>query len=265
TMGIRDSISQGILNTLIEMGKKLHKREARAPAMPESEVRAILEKELVDFLGRKTLEDVINPLLGMQDMLLCLCFLNIHLDMLTKILHTILLGVVKYFWGQMVYLLDRAKLLSMFQSRLESIDHDGLNAPSLIPEYICRYKGGLIRKHFKSLAQVMPFVIHSLVPQSVIDGWTTIGELVVLLWHTKIDDTEVYMAQLSRTIEDFLNVTAICALSILISKPKFHFLVHLPLYIQPFGPALLFSTEHYESFNHVFRLLCIHSSQQGLS
>ncbi|KIJ06683.1 hypothetical protein PAXINDRAFT_32095, partial [Paxillus involutus ATCC 200175] len=91
--------------------------------------------------------------------------------------------------------------------------------------------------------QVMPFVIHDLVPQTVMDGWTTLGELVVLLWHTKIDDVEVYLAQLTRTIEDFLNVTAICAPSILITKPKFHFLVHLPAYIRRFGPAIIFSTE----------------------
>jgi hypothetical protein len=25
------------------------------------------------------------------------------------------------------------------------------------------------------------------------DGWTTLGELVVLFWHTKIDDVEVYL------------------------------------------------------------------------
>ena len=66
-------------------------------------------------------------------------------------------------------------------------------------------------------------------------------------------------------IEDFLNITALCAPSILISKPKFHFLVHLPLYIRCFGPAIIFSTEHYESYNHVFRLTCIHSTRLGPS
>ncbi|KIK21121.1 hypothetical protein PISMIDRAFT_55280, partial [Pisolithus microcarpus 441] len=166
-----------------------------------------------------------------------------HMDTPTEILHTILLGIVKYFWGQTVHLMEKAKLLDLFQSRLDSIECDALNTPNLNSDYICRYKGALIGKHFKSLAQVMPFVIHDLVPQMVIDGWTTIGELVVLLWHTKIEDLEAYLARLSRTIEDFLNVTAICAPSILITKPKFHFLVHLPTYICHFGPAIIFSTE----------------------
>lgn len=191
--------------------------------------------------------------------------LNVHMDTPTEILHTVLLGVVKYFWGQTVFLLEKAKLLNLFQTRLDSLERDGLNAPSLNAEYICHYKGGLIGKHFKSLAQIMPFVIYDLVPKSVLDGWTTIGELVVLVWHTKINDTESYLASLTRTINDFLNVTAQCAPSILISKPKFHFLVHLPAYIRRFGPAIVFSTERYESFNHVFRLTCIYSNRRAPS
>lgn len=115
------------------------------------------------------------------------------MDTPTEILHTILLGVVKYFWGQMVFLLEKAKSLQIFQYRLESIDKDGLNAPCLNADYICHYKGSLIGKHFKSLAQVMPFIIHDLVPPTVLNAWTVIGELVVLVWHTKITDTEAYL------------------------------------------------------------------------
>ncbi|KAI6017435.1 hypothetical protein EDC04DRAFT_2870103 [Pisolithus marmoratus] len=245
TTSTQDSISLCILHTLIDLGKRLRKQEAGTPAVPESQVREALEKEFASLLQGADLEDAINPLLGMKGV-------NIHLNMPMEVLHTILLGIVKYFWTQMVFLLEKAKLLTTFQSHLDSIDRDGLNAPSLNAEYICCYKGGLIGKHFKSLAQVMPFVIHDLVPQCMMDGWTTIRELVVLLWHTEINDTEEYLACLSWTIEDFLNITCICAPSILISKPKFHFLVHLPTYIHRFGPALLFSMERYESFNHLF-------------
>ncbi|KAI0757486.1 hypothetical protein C8Q80DRAFT_1059519, partial [Daedaleopsis nitida] len=48
-----------------------------------------------------------------------------------------------------------------------------------------------------------------------------------------------------------------------ISKSKLHFLVHLPFYIRRHGPAILFSTERYESFNHVFRLTSIYSNRQA--
>ncbi|KAI0694332.1 hypothetical protein BC835DRAFT_1274657, partial [Cytidiella melzeri] len=50
-----------------------------------------------------------------------------------------------------------------------------------------------------------------------------------------------------------------------ITKPKFHFLVHLPAYIHCFGPVILFLTEHYESFNHIFWLSSIHSNWQSPS
>ncbi|OJA20984.1 hypothetical protein AZE42_10828 [Rhizopogon vesiculosus] len=256
--GLRDSTSSSIINTLVELGKKLRKREAGQPALTESEVRAKLEKELEGMLQGRTLHEAINPLLGMDG-------LNIHLDTPTEILHTILLGVVKYFWGQTAFLLEKAKLLNIFQIHLDSLEKEGLNAPSLNADYICHYKGGLIGKHFKSLAQVMPFVVHDLVPKSILDAWTVIGELVVLIWHTKIANTESYLATLSRTIGDFLNITAQCAPGILISKPKFHFLVHLPVFIRHFGPAIVFSTERYESFNHVFRLTCIFSNRRAPS
>ena len=119
---------------------------------------------------------------------------NIHLDTPTEILHTVLLGVVKYYWAQTIWLLkNRSKSLSLFQTRLASVEWNGLNAPSTNAEYICQYHGSLIRKHFKSLLQVMPFLIYDLVMQDVLHAWNIIGVLVVLLWHTEIDDMERYL------------------------------------------------------------------------
>lgn len=153
---------------------------------------------------------------------------------------------------------------------MESVNKEGLKSPTLGAEYICHYKGGLIGKHFKSLAQVMSYLVYDLVPKHVLDSWTVIGELVVLLWHTCIENVEEYLvslsilssllvltyhqAKLTHAINNFLTLSALCAPSILVTKVKFHFLVHLPAYIRRFGPAILFSTERYKSFNHVFWL-----------
>lgn len=52
---------------------------------------------------------------------------------------------------------------------------------------------------------------------------------------------------------------------LLMLKHKFHILSHLPDHILRFGPALLFSTERYESFNRIFRLCSIHSNRQAPS
>jgi len=96
----------------------------------------------------------------------------------------------------MWYLKTRSKSLTIFQTRLASTDWNGLNAPSTNAEYICQYHGSLIGKHFKSLAQVMPFLIYDIVPQDVLRAWNVIGALVVLLWHTEIEDLEGYLVRL---------------------------------------------------------------------
>ncbi|KAL0056975.1 hypothetical protein AAF712_016408, partial [Marasmius tenuissimus] len=253
--GVSDSMCGGALQAIVELGKAMYARKHPGSAnLKKEEVQAILEEEVKHVIELHG----INPLIGMPG-------IDIHQDTPTEILHTILLGVVKYFWGQTVHILEKNKEFSTFQVCLASVDISGLNIPKLSADYICAYKGSLIGKHFKSLAQLMPFLIYNLVPSKVLDAWTIIGELVVLVWHTEIEDLEDYLCKLSTTIQAFLNITAECSPSILVSKPKFHFLVHLPAYIRRFGPALIFSTERYELFNHVFRLSCIYSNRQAPS
>ncbi|KAG1722393.1 uncharacterized protein EDB91DRAFT_1240223 [Suillus paluster] len=152
--GVQDSASSSILNTLIELGKKLRKCTMGSQALPENEIEATLQKEFEELLKGGQLDNTINPLLGME-------------------------GYTS--GGRLVFLLEKAKFLPIFQYRLESVDKDRLNAPCLNADYICHYKGSLIRKHFK-------------IPPTVLNAWTVIGELVVLVWHTRITDTETYLA-----------------------------------------------------------------------
>ncbi|KAL4066878.1 hypothetical protein J3A83DRAFT_4098189, partial [Scleroderma citrinum] len=107
-----------------------------------------------------------------------------------------------------------------------------LGSTTLGADYIVCSKRSLIGCHFKSLAQVMSYLIYDLAPQTVLDGWSTIGKLVDLLWHTTIENTETYLATLSHTIEDFLPLSAQCAPSILLTKAKFHFLLYLLMFIR---------------------------------
>ncbi|EIW80127.1 hypothetical protein CONPUDRAFT_58644, partial [Coniophora puteana RWD-64-598 SS2] len=185
--GIRDTTTAPILNAVVEMGKKLRARTSAAGGLhSESDIRQKLEGELEELLRGQTAEEVINPLLGMDGV-------NIHLDTPTEVLHTVLLGVVKYLWAQTVATLDEKKLLSAFQTRLDSVDTMGLNTANVDAEYMVRHRRSLIGKHFKSLAQVMPFLIYDLVSGDVLDAWTRLGELVVLIWHTEIHDMDKYI------------------------------------------------------------------------
>ena len=183
-----------IINQLLELGKALQKRTARKPVLLEADVTARLWDELDVLLGGQSIDDRINSLLGIRG-------LDIYKDTPTKILHTILLGIVKYFWGQTAFILDKANSLKTFQTRLESINKDGLNSPTLGTDYIVRYKGGLIGRHFKSLVQVMPYLIYNLVLDMVLEGWLAIGQLVVLLWNTSIEDMECYLVSTPSFLE----------------------------------------------------------------
>lgn len=108
----------------------------------------------------------------------------------------VLLSVVKYFWGQTVWFLNKGKHFPTFQARLNSVVADGLNVPKIPADYMCQYRGGLIGKHFKTILQIMVFTVYDLVPREVLDAWLVLGRLTVLLWHTEIDDLEVYMVSL---------------------------------------------------------------------
>ena len=49
------------------------------------------------------------------------------------------------------------------------------------------------------------------------------------------------------------------------NKPKFHIFVHLLEHIRRFGPAILFATEAFESFNAVIRVKSVHSNRHAPS
>lgn len=49
------------------------------------------------------------------------------------------------------------------------------------------------------------------------------------------------------------------------NKPKFHIFLHLVEHIRRFGPAILFATEAFESFNAVIRAKSIHSNRHAPS
>jgi hypothetical protein len=74
----------------------------------------------------------------------------------------------------------------------------------------------------------------------------------------------VVTAILSAAIENFLLTTTKWSVQ-WFHKPKFHLLVHFPQHVCQFGPAILFATESFESFNTVIHEKSIHSNQMAPS
>ncbi|KAB5589078.1 hypothetical protein CTheo_7477 [Ceratobasidium theobromae] len=249
--GVKDTLGQIVIDKLVDMGQKL-----RTTSRTNAEITATLQTEL-EIARHK---GCVNAFLDMDDL-----GFNVHEDTPTEILHTILLGVVKYFWGQTVFVLSKPHRMHLLETRLGSIDVAGLNIDSILEGYICHYTGSLIGKHFKILAQVMPFACYDLVHCDLFEVWLLLGQLTGLLWYTEINHVDNYLVELQAIIDEFLTAAARCSPSIIVHKPKFHFLVHLPMYIRRFGPAILFSTERFESFHGVFRAGSLFSNHHAPS
>ncbi|KAI0819396.1 hypothetical protein BC628DRAFT_1506524 [Trametes gibbosa] len=188
-----------------------------------------------------------------------------HSDTPVEILHVILLGFVKYLWRDSVSRLSDAEKKTVI-ARLSSFDVTGLGIPSLSGTTLVTYAKSLVGRDFRAVAQAAPFVLHDLagIPPELQKVWTALAHLVPLVWQPEIAHLPAHMKRLSEAIDHFLNAT--CALTPRwFNKPKFHVILHLPDHIRRFGPAMLFATEGFESFNAVIRSHSIHSNHRAPS
>ncbi|RDX50747.1 hypothetical protein OH76DRAFT_1463653 [Lentinus brumalis] len=195
----------------------------------------------------------------------CIKDFDPHLDTPVEILHVILLGFVKYFWRDAMSRLKPPEKEQLVV-RLNSFDVSGLGFPPLSGATLVNYAGSLVGRDFRALAQVAPFVLHDFsgIPKESIEVWTALSHIIPLVWQPDIDDIDAYTAHLKQAIDKFLDVT--CKLTPRwFNKPKFHILLHLPDHIRRFGPAMLFATEGFESFNAVIRSHSIHSNHRAPS
>jgi hypothetical protein len=109
-----------------------------------------------------------------------------------EILHTILLGIVKYIWHNL-HTSWQPTDQDLFVIRLESTDIDGLSVPPIRSAYMMQYRNGLIGKHFKTLMQTMVFHVHDIVSPDQFTLIKAMGALGAVLWVPEIDDMDQYL------------------------------------------------------------------------
>ncbi|KAJ7770349.1 hypothetical protein B0H14DRAFT_2402407 [Mycena olivaceomarginata] len=192
--------------------------------------------------------------------------LDPHQDTPVEILHVVLLGFVKYLWRDVVQLQLNKKdeKKELLATRLSSLDVSGLGISPLAGRTLVRYSGSLTGRDFRAISQVAPFVLYDLVSDDCFKTWQALSKIVPLIWQPEIDDIESHIALLTKEIEHFL----LCAArwtNRWFNKPKFHIFVHLPAHIRRFGPAILFATEAFESFNAIIRAKSVHSNRHAPS
>ncbi|RDB27987.1 hypothetical protein Hypma_002121 [Hypsizygus marmoreus] len=192
--------------------------------------------------------------------------LDPHHDTPVEILHVILLGFVKYLWRDVVQnqLKKKQDKKDLLETRLSSLNVSGLGISPLAGHTLVQYSGSLTGRDFRAIAQVAPFVIYDLVSPECLATWVALSKLIPLIWQPDIDDVNTHLPLLEKEITNFL----LCAArwtNRWFNKPKFHILVHLVDHIRQFGPAILFATEAFESFNAIIRAKSVHSNRHAPS
>lgn len=107
-----------------------------------------------------------------------------------EILHTVLLGFVKYFWRDAISIrIGQNKLKrELLETRLSSVNVAGLGLSNLNGHTLVQYAGSLVGRDFRAIAQIAPFVLHDLVPKDCYDTWVALSNLMPLIWQPEIDD-----------------------------------------------------------------------------
>ncbi|KAJ3920045.1 hypothetical protein F5877DRAFT_89667 [Lentinula edodes] len=189
--------------------------------------------------------------------------LDPHQDTPVEILHVILLGFVKYYWRDAIARLSDPQK-EILTNRLASVDVSSMGLAPLAGETLVKYARSLTGRDFRAIAQVAPFVLYDLVPKECFEAWLSLSALIPLVWQPVINHLDEYLATLELAVDRFLD----CAANWTprwFNKPKFHIIKHLPMHIRRFGPAILYATEGFESFNAIIRDHSVHSNHQAPS
>jgi hypothetical protein len=115
-------------------------------------------------------------------------------DTPVEILHTFLLGIVKYVWF-MIHSSWKDVQSTAFTVRLASTDTDGLPAEptNIRASYLWQYKDNLIGRHMKTLSQTLTFHVHDLVDEPLFELVKATGFLGAALWIPEIDNMDEYL------------------------------------------------------------------------
>ncbi|KAJ7246181.1 hypothetical protein C8J57DRAFT_1678249 [Mycena rebaudengoi] len=242
--GVKDTYTQFWIDDLLSRFK------ATRNAEPDRSIEDI-QQELIQWTVENR-DKIYSPFLTMKGF-------DPTKDTPIEILHTILLGVVKYIW-HVTHTPWSPEQKQTYAIRLQSTNTDGLSIHAIRSNYIMQYAGSLIGRQFKTIAQTNVFHVRGLVTEHQFMAWKAAGELAALLWFPEIRNLAEYRQDLKVAVANVLDIFATIDPSKIISKIKYHLLVHTDEDVIQFGPLVGVATEIFESFNAIFRYCSILSN-----
>ncbi|KDQ28455.1 hypothetical protein PLEOSDRAFT_1041925, partial [Pleurotus ostreatus PC15] len=243
--GIKDPYTQFWVDDILARFKVL-KSDPNRPRNSKE-----IEKELLQWVAEHE-SDIVNGLLTLPGT-------DPTKDTPVEILHTGLLGVVKYTWHSSHTAWSESQK-AQFIPRLQATDITGLSIPSIRAKYFTQYANSLIGRQLKTLSQTAIFHIHDLVDVKTFAIWKAVGELAALLWMPEIRNIDEYCEDLRTAAGNVLDTFAIADPSKILAKIKLHLLTHLDEDVRAFGPLVGMATENYEAFNSIFRFCSVLSN-----
>ncbi|KAI0685358.1 hypothetical protein BC835DRAFT_1290391 [Cytidiella melzeri] len=247
--GVKDAYSQFWIDHLIECGKAM---KAEDSSRSWEDIQTELRQWVIDHNA-----DIYSGFLTLKGF-------DPTSDTPIKILHTILLGLVKYGWHG-THTSWNAVQKDLYARRLQATNVDGLSIHPICSSYILQYANSLIGRQLKTLAQTTFFHVHDLVPPLQFRMWHAIGELSALLWIPEIYNMVDYLDDVDIAVGNVLDTFAEIDPTKILKKIKLHLQVHARADILRFGPLVGMSTEGFESFNAIFRFCSIFSNHQAPS
>ncbi|KAJ7847525.1 hypothetical protein B0H13DRAFT_2255356 [Mycena leptocephala] len=234
--GVKDKVAQYWIDILLEKARQM---KADNPGHSPASIADDLQKWLDEQPG-----DKVNPLLDIAG-------LDPNHDTPVELLHTILLGIIKYVWHILHTTWTEAER-NLFVIRLQSTNINELTIPPIRAAYMMQYKNGLIGKHFKTLMQTMVFHMHGLVSPEIFRLVKAVSALGSVLWVHEIDNVKEYAEHLTILIGNVLDAFGDHDPAKILLKVKLHLLTHMV-------------EDIFECFNAIFRLCSILSNHQAPS
>ncbi|KAJ7750070.1 hypothetical protein DFH07DRAFT_869136 [Mycena maculata] len=221
--GVKDVYTTYWIEDLLRCSRELRKC---GPNLDSADI----VKELMDWVTENE-SKMYNPFLSMKGF-------DPAKETPIEILHTILLGIIKYAWHKV---------------------HTTW-IPAIRAGYIMQFANSLIGHQFKQVTQTCVFQMYDLVDELQYAAWKAMGELLPLLWYPEIDKLEQYLVDVQTAASNVLDTFAIIDPSKIISKNKLHILAHTTPDVKRHGPLVGNVTEGFESFNGIFRFCSIFSN-----